>query len=146
MKVVIVGSIVNSDKLIEVAKKLQALGCETELPYDTRQIMNGVISLEDYTRKKEEQGDASFRKNASEDLIKRYYKLITECDRVLIANFDKKDQKNYIGGNALIEMAFAHVNDKPIYVLNEIPEIHYKDEILAMNPIVLHGKAEGVVK
>ncbi len=136
----------NSDKLIEVAKQLQALGCEIELPYNTRQIMDGKITLEDYTRHKEQHGDASFREKASEDLIKRYYKLILEGDRILVANFDKKDQKNYIGGNALIEMAFAHVNDKPIYILNEIPEIHYKDEILAMNPVVLHGNVEGVAK
>jgi hypothetical protein len=146
MKIVIVGSIVNSDKLIEVAKKLQNLGHETELPYNTRQIMKGEISLEEYTKHKEQHGDRSFRDNATEDLIKRYYKLISESDRVLIANFDKKDQKNYIGGNALIEMAFAHINEKPLYILNEIPENSYTDEILAMKPIVLHGNLEGVLK
>lgn len=36
-------------------------------------------------------------------------------------------------------MAFAHVLDKKIFLLNPIPEIPYKDEIVAMQPIILDG-------
>lgn len=146
MKIVIVGSIVNSDKLIDLGKKLEAFGVEVELPYCTNQVKNGEFTLEDLTKRKEAEGDGFFRKQASEDLIKRYNRIICEGDRVLVANFDKKDQKNYIGGNALMEMGFAYVNDKPLYILNEIPQNNYTDEIIAMKPIVLHGNLEGVLK
>jgi len=47
--------------------------------------------------------------------------------------------QNYIGGNTFLEMAFAHILDKPIYLQNPIPEILYKDEIIAMQPIILNG-------
>lgn len=35
-------------------------------------------------------------------------------------------------------MAFAHVLNKKIFLLNPIPQINYSDEIEAMNPIILN--------
>jgi predicted RNA-binding protein with PUA domain len=54
-------------------------------------------------------------------------------------NIDKGGFSNYIGGNAFLEMGFAHILNKKIFLLNEIPEMIYTDEILAMQPIVLNG-------
>ncbi|MEI8143254.1 MAG: hypothetical protein WCG48_01400 [Candidatus Berkelbacteria bacterium] len=139
MKIVICGSINCSDKLIEAADELTKLGHEVELPFCTKQIKNGEITLEEFKRKKEQSGDAAFRAAATEDLIKRYWRLIGESDGILVVNTEKNGVKNYIGGNSLLELGFAYVLDKPIYLLNDIPEIGYKDEILAMKPIVLNG-------
>lgn len=36
-------------------------------------------------------------------------------------------------------MGFAFVLYKPLYLLNEIPNVSYRDEIEAMMPIVLNG-------
>jgi hypothetical protein len=48
--------------------------------------------------------------------------------------------KNYIGGNTLMEMGFAHVLDQKIFLYNPIPEIpYYKSEIEAVKPTVIHG-------
>lgn len=55
-----------------------------------------------------------------------------------ILNFTKNNMENYIGSNTLMEMGFAHVHDKKIFLLNPVPEVGSKDEILAMEPIVLH--------
>ena len=63
-------------------------------------------------------------------------------DAVLVVNPKKKDIYSYIGGNTLIEMAFAHILNKPLYVLYQIPDMQYTSEILAMNPIVLDGNLE----
>ena len=53
---------------------------------------------------------------------------------------DKNGIKNYIGGNTLMEMGFAHVNDKKIFLLNPIPEeVSYADEIKAMVDVVING-------
>jgi hypothetical protein len=72
--------------------------------------------------------------------IKWYYKAIVNSDAVLVLNFDKNGIKNYIGGNTLMEMGFAHVNDKKIFLLNSIPkEVSYIDEIEAMVDVVLNG-------
>ena len=54
-------------------------------------------------------------------------------------NTDKDGKSNYIGGNTFLEMGFAHVLGKSIYVLNPLPEVSYRDELDAMKPVVLNG-------
>jgi nucleoside 2-deoxyribosyltransferase len=140
MIITICGSINCSDKLIEAAEKLESLGHTAHLPYYTKKIRSGELKLEDFNKAKAKNGDAAFREAASEDLIKRYYRLISESDAILIVNVEKNGQSNYIGGNAFLEMGFAYVLDKPFYLLNDIPQIGYKDEIIAMKPIILGGQ------
>ena len=52
---------------------------------------------------------------------------------------EKNNIKNYIGGNSFLEMGFAHILNKKIFILNDIPEMIYTDEIEAMQPIALRG-------
>jgi hypothetical protein len=79
--------------------------------------------------------------------LKVHYQHICESDAILIVNLEKKGVENYIGGNALIEMGQAYVNDKIIFLLNDIPhELPYADEIEAMNPICLRGKLGDIKK
>jgi len=73
------------------------------------------------------------------DLIREYYREIGDSDSILVINENINGVKNYIGGNSFLEMGFAHVLNKKIFLLNPIPEIGYKDEILAMQPIILEG-------
>ena len=91
MRIVICGSIEVSHELKEIADKLTEKGHITELPYDTKRIMNGEVSLEDYKKVKQERGDTEFRESAEEDLIIRYYNLIQESDAILVLNIDKKE-------------------------------------------------------
>jgi len=72
-------------------------------------------------------------------LIRDYFNVIKNADAILIANFEKNKIKNYIGGNSFLEMGFAHVLNKKIFIFNNIPEMIYTDEIKAMQPIVLNG-------
>jgi hypothetical protein len=71
--------------------------------------------------------------------FKYYFEKIKEVDAILILNFEKRGIEGYIGGNTFLEMGFAHILNKKIFLLNEIPEMLYKDEIKAMQPIVLDG-------
>ena len=73
------------------------------------------------------------------DFIRWYYNSIVNSDVILVLNFDKNGIKNYIGGNTLIEIGFAHVHHKKIFLLNPVPDISYKDEILAMYTAILDG-------
>lgn len=77
--------------------------------------------------------------------IKWYYNAIVSSDAILVLNFEKNGIANYIGGNTLMEIAFAHVNDKKIFLLNDVPEISYRDEILAMYDAALDGKLENII-
>jgi nucleoside 2-deoxyribosyltransferase len=80
------------------------------------------------------------KRKIARDLIKQHHSYIESSDAVLVLNYDKKGIKNYVGGNAFLEMGFAFVLGKPIFMLNEEPDIDMiKEEIIAMQPIVLHG-------
>lgn len=138
MKIVICSSIDFTHEVKDVFDKLKELGHETEIPLTSQRILNGELTLEDFKKEKETNGDGFVRK-VKDDVIKRYYNLIKDSDAILVVNLEKKGIKNYIGGNTLMEMGFAYVLDKKIYLLNPVPEIGYKDEILAMQPVILNG-------
>lgn len=145
-KIVIVGSIELADKIIEISIKLERAGFLTEIPHTANRIRCGELTLEDFKKsKKENGGDITFRKESKVDYIKRYFNLIKESDAILVLNFDKNGIKNYIGGNALIELGFAYVLDKPIFLYNDVPVMQYTDEILDVNPIVIKGNLAKLV-
>lgn len=73
------------------------------------------------------------------DAIRKHYDLITDSDAILVLNHEKNGVPGYIGGNAFLEMGFAHVLGKKIYLLNPVPEMGYTTEIIAVKPVVLHG-------
>jgi diphthamide synthase subunit DPH2 len=138
MKIAICGSIEFTPKIKEVAGVLTEHGHEVDIPLTSQRIKNGELTLEEFKKEKQRNGDGAFRKIKG-DLIKRHYEIIKKSDAVLILNSEKDGVANYIGGNTFLEMGFAHVLNKKIFLLNPIPEISYKDEIIAMQPIVLAG-------
>ncbi len=72
--------------------------------------------------------------------IRWYHNEINSSDAILVLNFEKNGIENYIGGNTLMEMGFAYVVGKKIFLINPIPDtLKYKDEIEAMDPIILNG-------
>jgi hypothetical protein len=105
--------------------------------------------MEDFLEEKEVNGDKKFRESAqrkiNDDVINLYYKKIKEMDAILILNLEKNNIKGYIGGNTFLEMGFAHVLNKKIFLLNEIPEMGYKDEIVAMKPVILEGDLNRII-
>ena len=80
------------------------------------------------------------------DAIREHWPIIEKSDCVLVLNYDKHNIKGYIGGNSFLEMGFAYILNKPIYLLNPIPDMpHYKTEIIAMKPIYIEGDLEKVL-
>jgi hypothetical protein len=141
MKIVICSSIDFTYEIKGISDKLVEIGHITELPLTSERILKGELTMEEFKAEKQKNGDGAFRK-IKDDVIRKYYEKIKNADAILVANYNKKGIDNYIGGNTFLEMGFAHVLNKKIYVLNDIPEISYKDEILAMNPILLNGDIE----
>lgn len=79
----------------------------------------------------------------NEDAIRKFWKKIKICDVVLVLNYKRHGIDNYIGGNTLMEIGFAHVLNKKIFLLNPVPKIkYYQSEIEAVKPVVLDGKME----
>lgn len=82
----------------------------------------------------------------TQDAMREHWHVIERCDKILVLNYDKHGIPGYIGGNSFLEMGFAYVLNKPIYLLNDIPQMpYYKTEIIAMRPIVINGNLENVI-
>jgi hypothetical protein len=79
-------------------------------------------------------------------LIRRHLANIASTKTVLICNYKKNDTENYIGSNSFLEMGAAFIYGKPLYVLNNIPEQDNREEILALEPIVLNGNLDDLIK
>lgn len=80
------------------------------------------------------------------NFIRWWYNCIISGDAILVCNFDKNGIKNYVGGNTLMEIGFAYVNNKKIFLLNPIPEeVSYADEIKAMVDVVLNGDLSKII-
>lgn len=139
MKIVICASIDLTPQIKEMKDSLEQLGHETEIPFMTKKILAGEISLEEFLAVKAKAGDGIFREQSGVDFIKRYYNMIKAADAIIVVNGDKKGIKNYIGGNVFLEMGFAYTMEKKIFLLNPIPEMAYSDEIKAMKPIILNN-------
>ena len=123
--------------MAELKDKLEALEHEVYLPYSAEKIMKGELSSEVIEQAKE---DGTFYKVVMEnDAIRRWHDVIEKSDAILVANYDKKGIKNYIGGNSFLEIGFAYVMDKKVYLMNPIPDVPYKDEILSMQPVIIDG-------
>ena len=137
MKIAICGSLTFAKEMGQLKTELNKLSHKVVLPYSARQILTG-----EYSGAKIEQAKNKgtfYKLVIINDAIRRWYKVIKRSDGILVANFDKKKIKNYIGGNAFLEMGFAHILRKKIFLLNPIPDVSYKDEILAMQPKLLNG-------
>jgi len=120
MKITLCSSARFFERLYEIKEELEKQGHEVFLP-----------SMKNY-HDLEETALAKIHYN----LIKDQFKKIDNSDAIFVANFDK-DIKGYIGGSCLLEIGKAFDKGIPIYLLNEIPDISYKEEIKAMKPIVI---------
>ena len=62
---------------------------------------------------------------------------IQPVDAMLVLNFEKHGQPNYIGGATFLEIYKAWELNKKIFLYNPIPENLLKDELLGFNPIII---------
>jgi hypothetical protein len=140
MKICLCGSIAFYDQLLIIQKKLEKLGHKVELPpLKIKDEKGKPISVTDYYNlRKAETNDRSWIWQRKRDSIRMHFDKINWSDAILVLNYDKKGIANYIGGNVLMEMGVAFYLNKPIYLLQPLPEISYREEILGMFPIVIN--------
>jgi len=72
------------------------------------------------------------------NMLRKDGKNIEPNDAVLVLNFRKKSQKNYIGGATFLEIYKAWELKKQIFLYNPIPENIFTDELIGMNPRILN--------
>ncbi len=131
MKIIICGSIRAADEIIKVKKELEKMGHKVEIPEGVKRKELRKINGED--------GEKA-RVKIKHNLIRSYFEKMKQHDIVLVVNPEKDGISGYIGGNTLIEMAFAHILNKKLYCLYSLPNLPYSSEIIAMQPVVLNGE------
>ena len=109
------------DKLWTIKKALEERGHEVLLP-----------SMKDFSNR----GEDSFAK-VQYDLIRSHFNKIDQSDAIYVANFEKNGVSGYIGGNSFLEMGKAFDKGLKIFLLNQIPQASYRDELIALKPIVI---------
>ena len=133
MKILIICSKVFYKDITSIKSKLEHMGHEIELPncYDNPEAekMSWNLSEKDHALFKER-------------MFKRSQKVIKSVDAVLTLNFNKNGIKNYIGGATFLEIYEAFINNKKIYLYNDIPKGILYDEISGFSPIVINGNLD----
>ena len=122
MKIAISGNIYMLPDIIEMQELLE------KRKHKVIPIFEYLDELEETNEKKREKNRLSF------------FDKLKKSDALLVVNNSLKNgRKNYISGSSFLEMGFAHALGKKIFLLQGIPELSYKDEIMAMKPIILSG-------
>lgn len=63
---------------------------------------------------------------------KKHFSRIEKADAMLVLNYDKNGNQNYIGGSTFAEMAVAYYLGKEIFLLNPVPQdLPYTEELKA---------------
>lgn len=131
MRIGVVGSMQYTEKMIELKDKLIKLGHDGFLT----SLASPFVG-----KSEEEKEKLKIWQKHNQDAIREFWRIMQGAHGILVANYDKHGIRHYIGGNTFLEMGFAHVLDQKIFLLNPIPDMpHYRTEIEAMRPIVLHG-------
>jgi len=131
MKIGIIGSMQYTEKMIEARDELAKLG---HVAFVTT-LADAFIGKND-----EEKEKIKIHQKNNLDAIREFWLMMQGADAVLVLNLDKHGIKNYIGGNTLMEIGFAHVLNQKIFLFNPIPNIpYYKSEIEAVKPAIING-------
>ncbi len=134
MRITVCGSVAHAKQLVELHRALERLGHEPVMHEEMFAIADGTA--------KELVADIAADHAAAKrkhDFIRWWYEAIKGSDAILVGNFAKNGVAGYVGGNTLMEIGFAHVLGKRVFLLNPVPALPYADEIKAMADVVLGG-------
>lgn len=130
MKIFICASKYNYGYVSDIKKKLEDLGHIITVPnsYDEPMKEEEIkkLGIEEHSKWKN-------------SMIRLQKEKVDANDCILVLNFQKNDQPNYIGGATFLEMFRAFDSGKKVYLHNPIPDNILRDEIIGMNPIIING-------
>ena len=134
MKILLICSKAFYDKLPKYKQSLQELGHDVFLPNchdkpETEAKYRGTPEHHIFKAK-------MFRQ--SEETIKN-------MDAVLVLNFNKNGQENYIGGATFLEIYDAFRMNKKIFFINDIPNNMLKDELIGLNPTIINDDLNKII-
>ena len=133
-RLVLCGSMSLAKEMLDIKAKV-----ETMYPDISVEVPGGAEVCASYINANDKLERAEDK--IANDWIRHHWSFIKDSDAILVVNSPKCGVENYIGANSFMEMGFAHVLNRRIFILHDIPELEfYCDEIVAMKPICLHGE------
>ncbi len=133
MKIFICSSKHNYDKVLPIKEKLEMSGHIITLPNSFDAPMR-----EEEMKKLSKQEHAKWKG----EMLRLQVKKIQDVDALVIANYEKRGQPNYIGGATFLEIYKAWELGKKIFLINPIPQNILEDELRRFEPIILNGDLE----
>jgi nucleoside 2-deoxyribosyltransferase len=130
MKIAICSSMVFTEKMLDVQQQLKEMGHE---------VFVSIFANVYIGRTEQEKEQITVYHKNEKDAIREFWNIIKACDGILVLNYTRRGIENYIGGNTFLEMGFAHVLNKRIFLMNPIPDVQlYRSEIEAMKPEIIY--------
>lgn len=141
MKIAICASVHAATKVMEVKEALEKASHQVIIPRNFDKFVTGEMKIIPDTTPEE---IAKYKIQGG--LLRGYWEVIRGVDAILVVNEARIDPEHdfycqsYIGGNTFLEMGFAYILGRIIFLLNSVPNLTIiKEEILAMDPIKLYG-------
>lgn len=131
MKIAICGSMIFGDKMLDKKEELEKMGHDVFVS-DYASQFGGVSE--------EKKLELNTKHVKEDNALRNHCRKIEKSGAILVLNYDRKGIKNYIGGNTFLEIGYAYILHKNIYLLNPVPEIEYYSlEIENMEPVIING-------
>lgn len=145
MKITIRGSMIFYQEMVRAKQDLEELGHLVETPPGkiADEKGNPIDVKEYYSQRKRATRKEGWIWDRKAEAIREHFRKIKWADSILVLNYKHSDSSGYVGGNTLLEMGLAFHLRKPIFLLNPIPNLPYREEIIAMKPTILrkrHGQ------
>jgi len=144
MKITLCSSASFYKELFSIKAELEELGFKVLVPISAKEMQ--VTGNFDVRRIKTWHDNPSdFHKKTA--YMEGHLKEIDNGDAILVVNLEKGKIAGYIGGNALLEMFYAWLKQKPIYILHPVSKVlPLYEEVMGMNPIFLNGDLSKITK
>lgn len=130
MKIFICCSKFLYDKVPLIKEELEKMGHVVTVP-----------NCYDDPMKEEKMKKVSYEEHSKwkRNMIRLQAEKVEANDVILVLNFEKNGQKNYIGGATFLEIFRAFDSGKKVFLFNPIPDNILKDELIGMNPTIING-------
>jgi hypothetical protein len=125
------------DKIPEIKEELEKAGHVITLPNSF-----------DAPFKEEEMRKKSLEEHViwKGEMIKKDKQNIAPNDAILVLNFKKNGEDNYIGGATFLEIYRAFEMEKKIFFYNPLPNNKYfKDELIGFNPRIINKDLSKII-
>lgn len=130
MNITICGSMSFESKMAHVAETLESAGHTVMVPNPWER--GGYV------------GDPERDSGMKRKFIDEHLAKIDASEAILVVNEQKNGTDGYVGGNTLMEMAYAYGQGLDIFLLNHVPDVGYGDEIRGVGAIALDGEVAKV--